>query len=300
MFTNRFIIAMLSAALLLAASVGPTAARRPGPPPERPLTAQEQAASERKIAAAEAYVATADAQDISHSLASVTSWCPTPEGIDTQATTNETTTDETTHSCTTTPSGFLSVSARDQVNGMYCGPAVGQVIANYSWIMAASADRYSQKAIAGWMRTDANGGTSAPWLASGLNTATHGSPREPGTWTWIVTDLLDRNANGDKTDELYTYVRSNISASRMPLAIPVKPHDKYAEFRLSSWPKPVKSPGHWIAAYGWHGTYAKGTDGARVYYTDSSRDEGGATGKFWDPTRHLATMISVHTGRLVW
>jgi hypothetical protein len=39
---------------------------------------------------------------------------------------------------------------------------------------------------------------------------------------------------------------------------------------------------------------------ARIYYTDSSKDEGGSTGKFWDPTRHIAAMIMEHTQRFVW
>lgn len=294
MFSNRFTIAMLSAVLLLAASAGPTAARKPGPPPEGPLTAQEQAASDRKIAAAEAYVATADSQ----SLGLMTQWCPTPQSIGT--TSQGATSDATTQSCGWTPSGFLGVSARDQINGIYCGPAVGQVIANYSWAMSASANKYSQKTLATWMRTDYYLGTSAGWLASALNTATHGSPREPSNWTWIVSILADNNRTGDLTDDLFTYMRANVSGSRMPLATSVKPHDQNSGFRLSSWPKPVNSVGHWIAFYGWSGTYARGSDAARVYYTDSSRDEGGATGKFWDPVRHIAILMSEHHRRFVW
>ena len=83
------------------------------------------------------------------------------------------------------------------------------------------------------------------------------------------------------------------------MAIPVKPHDWASRFNLSSWPKPVASPGHWITIYGWYNTW-DGLDRARIYFTDSSRDEGGATGKFWNPTRHIATLINEHTRRFVW
>jgi hypothetical protein len=85
----------------------------------------------------------------------------------------------------------------------------------------------------------------------------------------------------------------------MPLALAVKPHDRNSKYHLSSWSKPVNSPGHWIAAYGWYATWTN-NDTPRIYYTDSSKDEGGSTGKFWDPTRHIAEMIRVHTGVFVW
>jgi hypothetical protein len=61
----------------------------------------------------------------------------------------------------------------------------------------------------------------------------------------------------------------------------------------------VASPGHWIAVYGWY-SYWTGTDFARVYYTDSSKDEGGSTGKYWNSTKSMAALIGEHTRRLVW
>ena len=100
-------------------------------------------------------------------------------------------------------------------------------------------------------------------------------------------------------DQLHDFVRANVSGSRMALAIPVMPHERNGRFHLSSWPKPVNSLGHWITAYGWRGLY-DGTNSARIYYTDSSQDEGGSTGRFWDPIRHVAGMIMDHTERFVW
>ena len=197
------------------------------------------------------------------------------------------------------PQGFLSVEARDQTLSHYCGPAVGQVIANYSWATSAGGNKYTQGRIAGWMGTDAYGQTDAPRLEDGLEAATTGSPRRPANWDWVVTDLRDRDGDQSTGDELHSYVRSNISTSRMPLAVPVKPHASSSNFNLPSWPKPVASVGHWIGVYGWYSTW-NGGDTARTYYTDSSRDEGGATGKFWLPTRHLAFLVGEHTRRFVW
>jgi hypothetical protein len=197
------------------------------------------------------------------------------------------------------PAYTLSVEARDQTRGHYCGPAVGQVIANWSWAMGAGKNKYSQATIAGWMGTDINGGTNAFSLERGLERGTAGSPRRPGNWNWVVANLWDSDRDGLVADQLHSYVQSNVSGSRMPLAIPVKPHARNSHYYLSSWPRVVDSVGHWIAAYGWY-AYWSNTDVPHIAYTDSSRDEGGSTGKFWDPTRHISAMIMEHTRRIVW
>ncbi|MGH2385697.1 MAG: hypothetical protein ACRDGB_11705 [Candidatus Limnocylindria bacterium] len=269
---------------------GPVSAAKPtmppaGAPAERPLTAEEQAAAERKLAASDAYLASVIRQG--SDLLSLS--CVTPTGSDPQA---------VTQACAV-PQGYLSVTARDQVKNTYCGPATGQVIANYSWAVAAAANKYTQAKIAGWMKTDINGFTNAPELEDGLELGTHGSPRRPTGWDWVVFDVRDRDGDGHTGDELQGYVRSNVSSAKMPLAIPVKPHDPKSKYYLVSWPKAVASVGHWIAAYGWYGSY-NGTTFSRIYFTDSSKDEGGSTGKFWDPTRDIAALIAEHTRRIVW
>ncbi len=197
------------------------------------------------------------------------------------------------------PSDYLGVSARDQSRGHYCGPAVGQVISNYTWAVPLNTNKYTQAKIAGWMQTDANGGTSAHTMEDGLELATARAPRRPPNWDWVITYLQDRDGDGAVADQFHDYVRSNISGSRMGLAIPVLPHERNGRFHLRSWPNPVNSPGHWISAYGWRGLY-DGTTFARTYYTDSSEDEGGSTGRFWDPVKHIAGMIMDHSGRFVW
>jgi hypothetical protein len=287
----------------------PVAAARPihpppsQPPPvvtEPPLTPEQQAASDRKVASAMAYLAGVQAggRDL------VTLSCAVPTGTTTSSDPGATGPGTarvpiSTQACAV-PQGFLAVEARDQIFGHYCGPAVGQVIANYSWAMAAGRNVFTQQQIAVWMRTDVMGGTSSADLAAGLERATRGAPRRPAVWQWVVTALKDNDRDGHVGDELHGFIRANVSGSKMPLAFSLKPHDRFGRFRLSSWPFPVNSPGHWIAGYGWLGNYSNLNEAARTYYTDSSRDEGGSTGKFWDPTLHIAEMIRVHTGVFVW
>ena len=290
MFTNRIARAAVGGLVLTAMLAGPVSAAKPTKPPneplpERPLTTDERAAADRKLRTSDAYLASVATQG--SDLVSLS--CVTPTSAGTQA---------DTQACYV-PQGYLAVEARDQTKGTYCGPATGQVIANYSWAVGSGVNKYAQSTIAGWMQTDTYGGTSAPELEDGLERGTEGSPRRPAGWDWVVIDVRDRDGDGHSGDELQGYVRSNVSNSKMPLAIPVKPHDPNSRYYLISWPKPIVSVGHWIAAYGWYGNYT-GTTFARIYYTDSSRDEGGSTGKFWDPTRDIAALIAEHTRRIVW
>jgi hypothetical protein len=294
MCSRRLASAVLVATVLTCLVAMPTSAREPIAPPtrplaERPLTDAERAASERKVAAALARMEriAASGADL-RPLA-----CVTPQSSTTSGSSGP-----VTASCSP-PQGFLSVEARDQLFNHYCGPAVGQVIANYSWAVASGNNKYTQGRIAGWMGTDVYGQTDAPRLEDGLEAATAGAPRRPSGWDWVVTDVRDLDADGTTGDELHAFVRSNISVSRMGLAVPVKPHDRLSQVNLPSWTKPVASVGHWIGVYGWLGLW-NGGDTARTYYTDSSKDEGGATGKFWLPTRHLAILVAEHTRRIVW
>ena len=294
MLTRRVVAAVLAASILSMLAAAPAAAAKPikpNPQPagERPLTTEEQAASDRRVAAALAHVNSvlASGQDL------VSLACVTPN-----AAPGSTEAAALAAECPP-PQGFLGVEARDQTFGHYCGPAVGQVIANYSWAIGPGVNKYTQGRIAGWMGTDTFGQTDAPRLEDGLEAATAGAPRKPPGWDWVVTNLTDIDGDRSTGDELHAFLRSNISVSKMPMAIPVKPHASTSAFNLPSWPKPVSSVGHWIAAYGWLGNWT-GTDTARLYYTDSSKDEGGATGKFWVPTRVAAFLIGEHTKRFVW
>ena len=286
MSTRRIAMAAMSGVLMSALTVAPAGAAGPKPPPgEAALTADQRAASDRKIAAAQAYlsaIATNGADLVSLQ-------CVTPTGVTSQA---------GTQACSV-PQGYLPVEARDQINGIYCGPAVGQVIANYTWAMGSGLNKYTQTRIASWMGTDTFGGTSSQNLANGLEAATKGAPRRPAIWQWVVSPLTDSDRDGHTGDELQGFVRANVSGSKMPLAFSLKPHDPNSRYHLVSWPRPVVSVGHWISAYGWYSNFT-GSETARIYYTDSSRDEGGSTGKYWDPTLHIAAMIREHTRVFVW
>lgn len=310
MFNRRIVMAAIGGLVLSTSLAAPASATRPvkpppAPPPERPPTSEEQAASDAKIAAAAAYLASVDSLGTDLVGLDCVPNGPEPteaasgEAGSTAAVLAEGQGDATINACAPLQ-GFLAVEARDQIRGHYCGPAVGQVISNYAWAAGRGRNVFTQQQLAGWMGTDRFGGTSSWWMANGLEVATRGAPRRPAVWQWIVSPLRDNDGDGHVGDEMHGFIRANVSGSRMPLAVSLKPHNPGAEYRLTSWPKPVWSVGHWIAVYGWQHTYSNWNEAARTYYTDSSRDAGGSTGRFWDPTKHIAEMIKVHTAVFVW
>jgi hypothetical protein len=306
MVSRRIVMVVVTAALGLTIGAGPAAAANPnrptpapspGPIGERPLTPAEQALSDAKVAAAEAFVARLRASGFGLvSLSCVPNVAP--YGAPASASLKADKAPTASASCAP-PSGFLAVEARQQKLDHYCGPAVGQVIANYAWAKKAGTDKHSQDVIAGWMKTNLYGQTSAPELAAGLQKATTGGVRHKSGFSWGITNLVDTDGDGTTADQLHGYLMSAISGARMPIALAVKPHEPGATHALASWPDPIRSSGHWIAAYGWYGLFSGGP-WARTYYADSSGAQGGGTGKYWDPTLEIAAMIGQHTGRIVW
>ncbi|MCC6618201.1 MAG: hypothetical protein IT341_04075 [Chloroflexi bacterium] len=310
MHSRRLVALVLLCATTTVTSVAPVAAATPRTPPashvpmttgERPLTPAELARSAAKIRAANEFVAHFEATGLGlRSLGCVPNITPQAPRSDTVANTVTSAAALTRRivagSCAP-PSGFLQVEARQQIFDHYCGPAAGQVISNYSWAMRAGKDKYTQGNIAGWMGTDVNGQTSAFGLAEGLEQATVRSPRRPVTFGWTVTELDDLDGDGTTGDELHNYLMSAISGTKMPIAVALKPHEPDSSDFLASWPKAIRSNGHWIAAYGWYETWGPR---ARMYYADSSANQGGGTGKYWDPTAEIARLIDAHTKRFVW
>lgn len=309
MHSRRRVASLILGLVVALGCVAPTVAATPDEPSpsqapmtsvERPLTRAEKALSDAKVAAAEAYLAGMRRSGFGLvSLSCVPNIAPPASTKSLPVAKAGASAGIAAPTTCTPPSGFLTVEARQQTKDHYCGPAVGQVIANYAWAMGAGKNKYTQGVIAGWMKTDLNGQTSAPELAAGLQKATAGSPRHKAGFTWGITQLEDTDGDGTTGDQLHGYVMSAISGAKMPVAIAVKPHQPGSSDFLSSWPDPVLSSGHWIAAYGWRNLW-DGTSTARTYYTDSSENQGGGTGKYSDPTSEIARMIGAHTRRIVW
>jgi len=306
MQSRRLAVPLVLGIVAAAGTIGPAVAAAPDEPAssgapmtagERALTPAERALSDAKVAAAEASLARLRSSGFG--LVSLACVPNAPSGSEKSMPDAKVAQPQAAAAGCAPPSGFLSVEARQQTKDHYCGPAVGQVVANYAWVVKAGANKFTQNAIAGWMKTDLNGQTSAPELATGLQKATLGSPRHKGNFRWAVTDLRDTDGDGTTGDQLHGYLMSAISGARMPIAIAVKPHEPGWSDHLASWPNPIRSGGHWIAAYGWRGVW-DGTSSARTYYADSSEDQGGGTGKYWDPTSEIARMIGAHTRRFVW
>ena len=93
----------------------------------------------------------------------------------------------------------------------YCGPAVGQVIANYAWADGGRREQVHADDDRAWMKTDVNGLTNAPELAAGLRPATPADPARRRSGRGRVTDLRDRDGSGSTVDELQDFLVTAIS-----------------------------------------------------------------------------------------
>lgn len=194
-----------------------------------------------------------------------------------------------------TPATFtLQTRARQQATYYYCGPASGQVVSNLSWGIINSStggttttnNKYTQATIAGWMNTT-TAGTSGANLASGLNTAA----KRPSGFSYSYT------AAGTGA-QLHSKVVVNTWDWKMPLVLPVKPHDPGALYRLTSWPNAIEA-WHWITIRGYSGFW-DGTRNPRLYYNDSSAGYQGSTGAFVDPSFDIDYVNNRNTGNVVW
>ncbi len=189
-------------------------------------------------------------------------------------------------------SDFVAIYPRQQIKGIYCGPATVQQVINYtrgifSWDQ--NWNWFTQKQISDWwLKADANGGTSPYAERVGMNAGS----RLPSGFIYAERQVT---SGADWHGKIIT----DVSGWDMPLTAAVAPHDIGFGYFLTSWENhPAVNTGHWIVMRGY---YAK-WDGTRVplaYYTDSSGGYGGETGRFVDPSydiyRTLIKTNGVHS-----
>lgn len=241
--------ALLSIFLMLVSAPGVLAAdpaEGTGGPPAgdvRPPLSPEQAASQRLKEAAIANTTAAAGKG------SGTQYCPTMTG--TQG-----------YCGPSTPwRVVLAVQPRQQERCDWCGPAVAQIMSNYTY--RTTGNVYHQGDIAYWMGTSrmdctgdgwADGGTCLGYFIDTLNAITV----RPANWAYIWKFQPSYN-------DWHNTIISGVHTWRMPLAATVRPWTLDNQFRLASWPNKSHG-GHYIELHGYEG-YAS-TSGARVYYSD--------------------------------
>jgi hypothetical protein len=299
---------MVLAVLTAIALASPAAAGKPGggprnigggPPDDEPWippTAEQQQSLDLRLAQADALNAAAKTPTSSVAIAS--GFCPTISlhaGID-----------AATSTCAT-PSYTLATYARRQTKDYYCGPATAQVIINRSRGVYSSningenaATNYkTQTYIAGkltWKNpatgkiedTDDIGQTNAYMLANGLNILA----KLPTGFAFgvVATGTGSQWHSKIITDTQHWHMAFG-TAIKMTSSSP----------RLQSW-DPI--PGgvtvrHWIPIRGYRGLW-DGSETPRVYYNDSSDQQGGGTGSYSDSSLKVYNLNHWHTARVVW
>jgi hypothetical protein len=271
-----------------------------GPPDDEPwipLSAEEQQGLDLRLAQADAVtVATKKAMT---SLSIEGSFCPTASLVAGM--------DAVTSTTCSTPSYTLATNARRQTKDYYCGPATAQVIINHSRGIYstnidgenATTNYMKQTAIAQrltWTNpatarvedTDDIGQTNAYMLANGLNAL---AKRPSGFTYYVVQTGTGSQWHSKVITETQQWHMAFGTAIKMTSSSP----------RLSSWP-PLSAGvtvRHWIPIRGYRGLW-DGSYTPRVYYNDSSDQQGGGTGSYSDPSLTVYNLNAWHTARLVW
>ena len=197
----------------------------------------------------------------------------------------------------------LATRARHQHRWFYCGPAVVQVVSNYSRGYTstntcggdnncpAGTNYKDQHYIStNWTKTDQHTQTYVSDLVTGL----HGASALPSGFVYAYWTNMSWSSfhNGVKVDT-YTW--------RMPLAPRVDPRHTGSNYYLTSWAgAPAGDYGHYITLRGYSGS---AQSSALAYYNDSSGgvDEHtgvgilGSTGAFSDKSYTVWKTITLNT-----
>lgn len=149
----------------------------------------------------------------------------------------------------------LTVYARQQTKSYFCGPAVVQVVSNYSWGKTGSNDKYTQQHISdSWTHTDANGQTYLGDEVSGMNAAS----ARPANFAYMQLHAPSYDGwHGTIIQDVYWW--------QMPLAAGVIPWKSDGAYHLVSWKK-VSNGGHDIELHGYVGRVGDAT--RYVWFSD--------------------------------
>ena len=191
---------------------------------------------------------------------------------------------------------MLETRPRQQAKWFWCGPAVGQVVINFTRgyfagnLNGENADTnfLKQSTLAGWMGTNDRSGTSGPILANVLNRSD--TVLKPvSQWWYAYKD------SGTKA-ELFDKILTDIYVYRMPLVMGVAPHLPNSAFQLASWPNETNAH-HYIVLSGYSGL-SPAT--AVITYDDSASGYNGGTGKYTDSFVTIWNVNRNNQAKVIW
>ena len=306
---HRRLLPMALAVLTAISIASPAAAGKPssrptvvggGPPADEPWippTAEEQQIIDAKLATASA-VENASRASLRGDL-STNGFCETVSRPDAEQAT-------TSQACAPVSYSLLTY-ARRQTLDFYCGPATAQVIINRSRGIYSSnidgenaATNYKKQTFIAtrllwyndakdrWENTNTIGSTNAYMLKNGLNELA----KIPSGFIYGVV------ATGTGA-QWHSKIVTDTQQWHMAFGTPVKMTSSSP--RLTSW-RPIP-PGvtvlHWLTIRGYSGRW-DGTNTPKVYFNDSSDQQGGGTGSYTDSSLKMYTLNQWHTARVVW
>jgi hypothetical protein len=255
-----------------------------------PLSAEQQASRDQK----EQLIANTALRGDGSQLAA--SSCPTPTGSTDGASSSEQVSAQTA-GCYQPYRFVLAVYPRQQQRGDYCGPAVAQIVSNFSWGLTGSANKYSQATIASWAGTSAvdctgDGIADAGSCLGNLIWAMNQATRRPSGFAYMQKHRPTFTA-------WHNTIISGVFDWRLPLAAGVRPWTLNNQYRLISWTKQSHG-GHYIELHGYEG-YA--TSASRyVFYSDTAgaAASGTAAGNWQQSSNVVYITMMDHHGNMIY
>lgn len=296
---RRLVIALALAVLTAQLAVPAVGAK--GPPPGQAPGGGEPQGDDRVLPLTAAQRASRDAKEslISATLdataggdggsGAVTMSCPTPTGAGTRDAVEAETL--AAASCFTPSTFTLAASPRQQEKSYYCGPAVVQVVSNFSYGHTTT-NKYSQTTISNnWTKTDATLQTYLGDFINGMNAAS----RKPSGFAYM-------QKHSPTFADWHTTIVSGVYNWRMPLATSVRPHEVGATYYIISWPV-AKAAAHYIGLFGYKGFASTRNLDRKVYYTDTAGQyaaSGVKAGNFWDISFDIYQTMMMNNKNMVY
>jgi hypothetical protein len=163
----------------------------------------------------------------------------------------------------------LTVYPRQQKKSYYCGPAVVQVVSNFSWGKTGSNNKYSQQTISdNWTHTDQNGQTYLVDEIRGMNQA---SVRPPNFEYMQKHNPTYDNWHGTIIAGGYFW--------DLPLAAGVIPWKQGGTYHLKSW-NIVSNGGHYLELHGYEGRVGSAT--RSVHFSDTAGTYADSVAANWE------------------
>jgi hypothetical protein len=191
-------------------------------------------------------------------------------------------------------SAELSVYARQQQNGYYCGPTAIQVMSNWAYSVQYS-NWFNQDQIAAVAGTTQSGGTLIGGEKTAANWSISSSPEH--NFPYVIAQFT----SDTQGHTFWADLAGDVGGAYMPVIANLHPAVYYRSqyFWLNDWGQFDFNHYHYILLNGYNGEW-NGTQSPGLWFADGSNGYGGGTSVYYD--QQYSTFMEIRSlyGYIVW